>query len=216
MPLLLIWLLLPACQGDNKEASTPSCIATETDVALDEVSPLGFAPAEMLAQVPASDAAEFTYADASSTTLSLGFAPGTTATFVDLEADYPDTGEVIDIGVICDDYVAVDVDLDFQTDDGVFDEALSSELHAGADLVVTLHVDLDLAAMGGTFDIGDYTTETDWDDARAGIDVAFTDGGPTSGIVAGDVSGQDECADGDQCSAWSSMVEVGTWGDAGE
>jgi hypothetical protein len=189
----------------------PHCAETRTPLQLDEASPIGVVPADVLARVPAEESSPLAYENGEATELSLAFSPATSAEFVDLEAVYPEGGETIDIAVICDDYVAIATDLAFVTADGRFDEDLSGEIQASAESLGAMWIEFALDAMNGSFDIADFTDVTDYDDARLHAAIAFHDGAPTSGEIAGDVSGEDECT-GDECSAWDVGVPVGTWG----
>lgn len=199
------------CVPKNETADGPTCKATTTDVAMDAATPIGVVPADVLTAVPAAEDTVFSYTDGTTSDLALTFTPGTTARFVDLEPDYPDTGETTAIGIICDDYVAIDADFTFTTADGVFAESLSGEIQATAEGMPGVGAQLDLAAMGGSFVIGDYTTTTGWDDASASVSVGFVGDGTTRGDVTGQVSGSDPCTD-DPCTAWAENVPVGVWG----
>ena len=210
--LLTTLSLVTACIPKDEEANGPTCEGTTTEVALDAATPIGVVPADVLAQVPASEDTTLTYADATSTDLTLTFTPGATARFVDLEAVYPEGGETTAIGIVCDDYVAIDTDFTFTSTDGVFAEALAAELQATADAAPSLSVPLDLATMGGTFDIDDYTDTTDYNDSSAWITALLNGDGTTHGGVDGQVSGEEPCEDGDACTAWAENVSVGSWG----
>ena len=200
-----------ACVPKNEVADGPTCKATTADVAMDEVTPIGVVPADVTAAVPATEDTVFSYSDGTDSDLALTFTPGTTARFVDLEPDYPDTGTTTAIGIICDDYVAIDATFTVTTADGVFAEALSAEIQATQAGMPGLRAPLALTAMGGSFDIGDYTDATDWDDASASVGVGFVGDGTTRGDVTGRVSGSDPCS-GDECSAWATNFSVGIWG----
>lgn len=211
-PPALLLLLAPLFGCTPKPADGPYCAQTVTDVALDEVTPIGVDAATVLADLPTTEDATLVYADATRTALALHYAPGDTARFVDQEAVYPEGGTTIDIAVICDDYVAVDVNMDLTTDDGVFAETLGTEIQAGEDGIGHIFQELDLDHMGGSFDIADYTTTSDWTDASAWVEATLDGDGTTSGIISGQVSGEDPCDSGDTCTAWAQNVDVGTWG----
>lgn len=209
-------LLTPLFACTPRPADGPYCAQTVTDVALDEVTPIGVDAATVLADLPMTEDATLVYADATRTALALSYTPGGTARFVDQEAVYPEGGTTIDIAVICDDYVAVDVNMGLTTDDGVFAEALSTVLQAGEDGIGHIGQELDLGHLGGSFDIADYTTASDWTDASAWVDVTLNGDATTSGVISGQISGEDPCDPGDTCSAWAQNVNVGTWGDGDE
>lgn len=207
--------LLFGCDRGGESDIGPTCEGTPVAIAMDEVTPIGITAAEVVARIPSHQDADFTYADATVTPLALDFTVGTAATFTDLEAVYPE-GDSIDIGILCDDVVTIPVDFTFATTDGVFDEAVSTPATATAEDPGSLHAELDLAAMGGSFAIDDYTDITDYTDSRLFIAVSLHDDALTTGAINGDVSGEDPCDDGDTCSAWDAAVDVGTWGPPAE
>lgn len=214
-PLALL-LLAPLLGCTPKAADGPTCSKTVTDVSMDEVTAIGVAAATVVADLPATEDATLVYADSARTPLALQYTPGESARFVDQEAVYPEGGAQTDIGIICDDYVAFDVDMTLTSDDGVFAESFTSEVQAGADATGHIWQELDLLAMGGSFDIADYTTASDWTDASAWVQATLDGDGTTSGVISGQVSGEDPCDSGDTCSAWAENVDVGTWGDGDE
>lgn len=208
----LLYFLAPLLGCAPKPADGPYCAQTVTDVALGEVTPIGVDAATVLADLPAAEDATLVYADAATTALALRYTPGDTARFVDQEAVYPEGGTTIDIAVICEDYVAVDVEMGLTTDDGVFAESLATELQAGEDGVGHIRQELDLGNLGGSFDISAWTTASDWTDASGWVEATLDGDGTTRGVVSGQVSGEDPCESGDECTAWAQNVEVGTWG----
>lgn len=213
MRLIVLFVMLAAC-GRRDGLEVPTCEGTPVAIALDEVTPIGVTAAEVIARIPTHQDADFTYADTTSTTIALDFTVGTSATFTDLEAVYPE-GNTTDIGILCDDVITVPVALAFATADGVFDEALSREVNATEEDPGSLRSELELDALGGTFVIDDYTDITDYDEARLFLEVNLHDDAVTTGAINGDVSGEDPC-DGDTCSAWDAAVDVGAWGAAAE
>lgn len=213
--LLPLVLLLAACPtvekpDDGLDSEGPHCEDTSTAITFDEVTALGFSAADVLLSVPTAQTTEFAYVDDRSAVLDLGFTPGPTAWFVASEAVYPDSGEESPaIGVECEDRVEIDGTFTFTTDDGAFAESFASTV-AATGSAVTLRQELDLDALAGTFDLAFYVQSSDWDELAAWIDVVFV-GGASSGAVSGQASGEDECEDGEECTAWAEMVEVGSW-----
>lgn len=214
-PAAFALALLSACPVDNKGETGPYCEDTKTDIALDEVTPIGITAADVIADAAAEETAVFTYVDDATTDLTLGFVAGTGARFVDSEAVYPETdGPQPAIAVICDDRIEVDGTFSFATADGAFAESFSSVLNATAERTYISQA-LDLDGLAGTFDLVPFVDAEDYDALEAWIDVVFTDG-VSAGAVNGQASGEDECADADECTAWATNVEVGTWGPASE
>ncbi|MDP2312190.1 MAG: hypothetical protein Q8P41_04740 [Pseudomonadota bacterium] len=213
-PLTLLALLVPlaGCPGD-KVNEGPSCESASTELALDEVTVLGFSAADVLVNLAPHEDAVLTWADGTVTDLSLDFAPGATARFIDL-TEVPPTGSgpTPAIAIVCDDYVEIDVGLGFATADGAFAEDLATLMGATAADTAWIDEPLDLEALAGTFDLVPFVDAEDWDELSASIRVDLAAGAPTSGVISGVASGEDECAEGDECTAWATQVPVGTWG----
>lgn len=205
LPLLL--LVLTACPPRGNDEGV-HCEDTPRDIAMDEVTPIGRTAEDVIAQVPVEEATTLGYADGATTPLTLGFAPAGTARFVDSEAVYPEGGEVPAIAVICDDRIEADGVFTFATEDGAFAESFDAPV-AATESAITLNVELDLDGLSGTFRIEPFVQAEDYDELRAWIDVRFAEGA-SSGSVAGQASGEEEC-DGDDCAAWAEQVPVGTW-----
>ena len=201
--------LVAGCQHKGTDLG-PTCEGTAVPVALDEVTAIGVVPADLIKRIPTHQDADFVYANADTTTIALDFTVGDEATFTDQTAVYPE-GTTIDIGIICDDFVAINVDFTFATADGVFDEAVSTQATVTEGTLGQIGAPLDLAALGGTFVIDDYTDGTAYDDARLRIALQLHDDGFTTGEINGDISGQEACADA-ECSAWDMAVDVGSYG----
>lgn len=207
MRALLPLLLLTGCPKATNDG--PYCEETSTTIALDATTTLGFTAADVLATIPATQDTELQYVDGSTTALALSFAPAAEARFVDSEAVYPDNGGMMmDIAVICEDYIAIDTTFGFMTEDGAFAESFASTITASA-MGTTLAQELDLGALTGTFELEPFVTAKDYDSLSAWINVSFSEGVST-GTVSGQASGEDECT-GDTCSAWAENVDVGVW-----
>jgi hypothetical protein len=205
----LVWLA--GCDPKGSDEG-PRCEESAREVAMEEPTELGFSPAQLAARLPQTEQTTLSWADDTQTELALAFRPADSARFVDSEAVYPD-GEQPAIAVICEDRVEVDVSWDFVTADGTFDESFDTPLRASTLETASLSVQLDLDALGGTFDLDDWTEETEYDEARAWTDVQVGEQ-VTSGEVSGQISGSEECNEGQTCSAWAQQVPVGTWGSA--
>ena len=207
--------VVAGCGLGGKDLETgPYCEDTPTVVALDEVTDLGFA-AQALVDLAQGDHTEtFTWArDDSTTPLSLTVTHGGgEARFVDSTAVYPDGGgESPAIGVICEDRVEVDVDLQFATDDGAFDEAWALAIWGVESDTATFRQDLDPDGLGGSYDMADDIGDEAYDDRSLWVGGAFALEG-ASGEVMGQISGSEDCDAGDTCTAWAASVSVGSWG----
>lgn len=202
--------LLAACPAEQVEDGMPYCEETRTAIALDEATAIGIPANDVLAGIPAEETRVFRYKDGGTTDLTIHFASDAQAYFVDSVEVYPETdGPMPDIAVICDDRIEFDGTLAFATADGAFAESLAVTLAATAENV-SIHKELDLDALAGTFDIVPFVTGEDWDEVKAWIDVSFV-AGQGQGKVEGQASGEDACENGDACTAWAELVEVGTW-----
>lgn len=210
------WLMIALVAGCQKETADEgwTCQDTPTTIGMSDPTALGFTAEAALAHATASESATLTYADATTTPLTLGFASAGTARFVDSEPVYEGDGdEVTLIEIDCFDRVEVAGTFTFVTDDGLFDESFDASLSATVAEEATISASLDLDALGGTFEIEPFVDTTDpWDDARAWIQATFV-AGVSRGVVDGQVSGSDpDCEAGDACTAWAAQVAVGTWG----
>lgn len=214
---LALPLLAAACDDRNDGVGDgPHCEDTVTDLALDAASPLGFSGAEVQALGEGTHAATFTWYDDTVSDLTLVVTgAGAAARYVDSEAVYPDHGGATPaIGIVCDDRVEVDVAIDFDTSGGAFAETWDTVLSATTLDAATWHVDLDPAAIAGTFDFDARLAETgeDYDDSSLWASGSFDAAGLSSGQVMGQMSGGGPCDPGDTCTAWAGEVPVGSWG----
>ncbi|MFN7146543.1 MAG: hypothetical protein ACK4YP_22400 [Myxococcota bacterium] len=205
---ILPLLALTACPAGRPADEGPHCEDTRTAIAFDEVTPLGFSANDKLAGVPLEEATRLLYADGVATDLTVGFAPAEGAYFVDSEAVYPEGGVTTDIAVMCEDRIEVEGMFVFATADGAFSESFASTLSASAESV-SVHQELDLDGLNGSFDLAPYVQAEDYDALAAWIDVSFHDGASV-GSISGQASGEEECT-GDACSAWAESVAVGEW-----
>lgn len=227
---LLTLIPLAACElnrtKDSGVAESWACEEAPTVVAPSDITALGFSGADVLAVADAARSSSFVYsADAHSTLLSLD------ATYTDGEIRYIQSDEPVgetgmsyagegDADVAepypesdpCPDRVEVDVSLSFATEDGVFAEVFELALRASQLDQVSFAQDLDLSAMGGSFNIDDYSTAVDYDERNVGVSGSFGPDGATSGQVSGQASGSEECPEDEPCTAWAEIIEVGTWG----
>lgn len=208
----MLLIALTACLLDeNKEASGPTCVDTPTDVAMDEVTPLGFAAADVLPLAEGTHGAEFTYADDGATVTTIVVTPGGTARYVDSVADYPDTGAVPAIDVLCESRVEIDATETFVTGDGAFDEAWDYVLSATEAGLVSFGGAIPDATFHGSYVLADHTTATDYDKLTASVNANFAVD-TLSGSLSGQASGEDkDCVDGEACTAWAEMIEIGSW-----
>jgi len=197
--------------GKDGNYNYPYCEETVTDLALDDATELGFAPSALVELADGAHTATMTWADGTHSEATLTVALQTTARFVDLEPVYPTTGTVPDIAVICEDYVAIDGTLDLTTDDGRLAESLSLTFQSATGLEVTARSELDPAGLSGSLVFDDFVRSTDYDERSMWVDALF-DATGSHGRVEGQVTGGDDCQDGDVCTQWAEVVDLGSWG----
>lgn len=123
LPILLCLL------GCRKDTFVPHCDVTETDLAWDEESPLGFSAAQAMDTLSGPWSAAATTLVSPSTTLLAQVQSTAGARFVDLEpAEAPEGAAVADLYVVCDDYLAVEVELAIATGDDQLDDLWALDL----------------------------------------------------------------------------------------
>ena len=208
----MLLILLVACDFKNDgDLEMPSCEDTSTDVAMDEVTPLGFAAEEVVPFADGDHAISFTWDQGADVDGLIGVAlSGGSARYVDSEAVYPEGEETPAIGIECPDRVEIDAALTLSTSDGGLAEAWNVTLYAVDALAMAFSVQIPDAAFTGSYVLADHVDTADSDELTASASGRFDATGAT-GEVMGQASGQDECADGDECSAWATQVPVGTW-----
>ena len=206
-----------ACSGSGNDKTdlgdSPYCDDTVTVLGVDDVGTLGFSGQDMLALAEGTHDETFVWTrTAESSALSLVVRhDGGEVRQVESEAVYPE-GTTVDIGIECPDRIEVDVAVTFETADGAFAEAWDLALVAVSAGTVAMDVVLDPDALGGSYDMNADITDPDWDDRGLWASGRF-ETARSSGEITGQVSGgDDDCQDGEVCTAWSGMVDVGRWG----
>ncbi len=194
--LLTASLFLAACGGETPDDANPGgqfgeetdtgCqISEETALDLDEVSALGISPQEVLDIAEAEHSATLTWADDSTTALTLSVSDPTNARYVTYEYVSSDGAE---IDMNCPDVVVIDMTLGLSTDDGAFAESLDGSLVVDEDLAIRSWVELE--GLAGGFDPEDFATES-FDTVWADMAVAYDESG-----VSGEISGYGEIVSG--------------------
>lgn len=170
----------PGDGGQFGEESGAACKPqTETPLAWDEVSAAGLTAQELADLVAAEFTAPLTWADATSTALSVAATAPANPRFVDYE--WEDDGSGIEPAMTCVDVVAIDVALAVTTDDGALAESVAVTLESAVATDVTAWIDLD--APSGSFRAADWA-DGDYDDVWADLELSFGGAG-ISGAIHG-------------------------------
>ena len=194
--LTLSLLALAACDTQDDPPQGGGQFGQETDdgarcvevsrvgLADDEVSGLGFSPADLTGWAAASHSADVTWSDDSAATMSLTIEVTGAADFVDYDAEYGD-GMTDEMGIECPSLVEIPITLSFSTDDGQLNESVSWTLAAESDEVFSLWVDLDEdVSLAGSFNPMDWATE-DFDEVWADLLLTIWRDDGIEGEIAG-------------------------------
>lgn len=203
-------LLLLPLSGCPCECYDP-CDATEQAFATAEQTPLGYSADDLVADIAAQHDTTMTYEDGSSTavaTIALVQLIGD-ARFVDQEPREGTSPEE------CTDFVDVDAEVTFATDDGAFDEVLTGRVHHGeghADQTLWFSMpeeDLAYGQLHGSYQV----TEVDPADCETlefGWGIDFLADGSTGSVGYHCIREVGTTDDGDTIMS-SSSYGVGSW-----
>lgn len=202
--------------GDN--AWMPYCEATETPLAFDEASPLGFSGADLTAAIGSTASAPLAWVDpVGTTTLELSLAWSSAVTFVDLEEATPpdDATAIADIAVICDDYLVVGATLGLTSADGLLADSFAIDLSATAANAGSFALELETADFShpeifAAFEDATPGEGSSIDDQHPRMSGSFSAGGGSQGELAWIAEGSGEGT------AWQSQSPVATWGSEAE
>jgi hypothetical protein len=183
--------------GGQTGEETVGCLPVETtNLAWSERSSLGFSADELLNSLGAERRTRLTWDDGTSTSLTMTLARASGApSFQQREWTDDGSGRELAAGPDCNDVVTVPATLTFTTNDGVFAEQWPVTLLADAAGSATGFVQLDLDAVGGSFDV-ETIDAAEYDDVDVYVNLSF-DGDAWTGTV----SGQGTRAQGDTVSA---------------
>lgn len=211
----MLFLLLLACDPKGAMDEGPYCEGTRSPLALDEAAPNGVVPAAVLAWAETPYADTLTWASGGTTPLSLQATHTDAAEWVDEETVYPEGGGAQPaIGIECEDWLAVPVDLDLATDDGAFADRWATELVIASEDAAAFAVDLMAVALAGTFEPADWP-EGEYDRLDLSVTGTLTAAG-SSGTIGGSAIHDEGCEPDGTCSASAQEVRVATWGPASE
>ncbi|MCK6503205.1 hypothetical protein L6R53_07380 [Myxococcota bacterium] len=217
-PLLLCLL------GCRMDTFVPHCDATETDLDWDEVSPLGFSAAQAMDPLSGPWSAAATTLVSPATTLLAQVQSTAGVRFVDLEeAEAPEGAAVADLDVICDDYLAVEVELAVATGDDQLDDLWALDLQVpdpagelpvevdettGVPTQASFSLEMSPDELGGEVDLSAYDLE-----AADASSVSTSGRLHADGATDGSVELLREYSEGD--SSTQTSDELVQWGDGG-
>lgn len=203
----MILLLLACIDETTDEMNGPSCDRTETALTIDESTPLGFTPGEVLAWLEGTDVVSFILADNWLTSeVEVEVASDGVYTWVDQE-EAPSLGGGMEpaIGVVCEDSVEVGATVGFITSRGEFAESWAVTLSASASGAARATVDVELNEVEGSY-APEASAIEGCDDTGLSFTLAFAEvAGPN-----GEVYLLCEATDGDTASMSQDLV--GSWG----
>lgn len=203
---MLLFALLAACS--DVEGLYAACDREATDLELDAATDLGFTAGDVLAWLEAAHTSSLVLADESTgRDLTVTVTSAGAARWVDQsEAESSDTGAQPAIAAVCDDFVELDVVVDFATADGAFAETwevtLPVEQVAGTQVSVTLEND----GFAGTYVVPQAMIDA-CDTSHVQVDLYFSEGGGTSGSIwlACEVATEDTVSEG--------LEPLASWGE---
>jgi len=198
---------LVACDGGQTGDEEARCeVATSTALGLDDDSPLGFGPADVLAYAGGVHTGPLAWEVGGTTEVTLDAAQSGEIAYVEYEWVDHSGQDIATIG--CENQVEIDVTLGFSTADGAFDETIDTRIVAGVADRATLFVALDLDDLTGTYEV---TTETDTSDFDAVSAFLSTEFAPTSwsGVVEGQGEGTD--GSGSDDTAFAQSFGIAEW-----
>jgi hypothetical protein len=172
--------------GRTAEDGAGCNAVSSVNLAWSERSTLGFSADELLNALGAEHQARLTYADGTSTTLTLGLQRGTSGQVQFQQRQYTSdqSGRELAVDSDCDDVLSIPVTLSFTTNDGAFAESWALSLLADSATTATGYVPLELDALAGSY------TVTEVDPAEFDDVVAFITLGFAAAAWSGSVSGQ--------------------------
>jgi len=213
--LLLSAACHPEKNGDTGEAL--SCSEDVTQLSVEQDSPLGFSARTINTLTSGDHDSNLTWTNNEITSLRLR------VTYADGDIRYIDRAisggggeEATDTASeeeLCPDTLEIDVTLSFETGDDAFDETWETPLVATTADSATFAYTFDPLDLNGSYDVTSDMTSTDYDqldgDARGTFDITGA-----TGTLTGQASGEEECDEGEECSAWAENFDIATWAPA--
>ena len=191
------------------EEDTPCAVVDRVELALDEVTELGFSAAELLALAEGEHASTLTWTEtgeATGVTVQVTY-DGGAAERVDYEIVQSGTGEEPAIEIACADTVEVPVTFAVHTDDGQLAEEWAAPLVGVVAGQTTAQADL--AAPQGSFDPWQHVADdSGYDYLSAWLELRFDAQGSSGTVHAQGEGGDRSDPDG---AVYANHLELGSW-----
>lgn len=154
------------------------CDDTTTTIAEDDDSLMGFSGLDVLAQTATvtSSTARWSEGSSPNTTLHITVSSAGAPIFHDLEESTDTGGPSQGADFACMDYLEQPVTLDFYTDDGAFNESLSTAIYAMDIDAISVGGDFDPFALNGSFTFADLDP-SEWDTVSLSLSNGWSNGG---------------------------------------
>ena len=177
----------------------------------DEVSPLGFSPADLKSWLVAAHTAPLTWSDATATDITVTLSGPSAADYVTYVAEYPAGMEDANLALDCPAQVELVLATRIETGDGALDEALELTVQATDADAVDLW--LELEDLSGTFDPWDWA-DADYDEVWADLRLALRADTALSGAIEG--RGEQTYGTGPDSAVSLTLFEIATIGSGSE
>lgn len=193
-------MLVIACAPDNGQVGeeTIQCKAVSMErIDRDEISPLGFSPAEILSFSEGTHSGTLQWADSmqSEVTINMQFTGEATYQVRDWVDENGGLAEQ-QLEIDCPNVMELEMEITISSTDGRLNESWPVQLRASSTIEATTSVQPQ--SFVGTLDVASFAPEGDFIRHRAFVDVDFQ-----NGILSGRLSGQAESENGDVVSALS-------------
>lgn len=206
---------------ETDPGAMPYCDEISQSVARDDDTGIGIPASDLLDALPFAEDLSLTWAEDVDDSLSWSFAADeSTLALVESEAVYPESdGLVVDIGVVCSDYISVAGTLSLASGDGRLQEDLevTLQLYSGGMVsegpLAVVSKPLETTDLQGALDTVDYIDPGQYDSVSLYLSGEIYFGEELLDFV-GQLQGRGESTDGDM--AILESVDIATWGPGGQ
>lgn len=196
-------------EGQLDEASA-SCKQTRTSLSPEETTLLGQTSAELFGAIQLTYSGDLNFTPEGSTTLTLSPGVMGAATFVDQEPEENSSGGEIDTleAAYCEDFVEIQTQLLFETEDGLFGETFDVALNFFVPGTARFSIDVVPSALAGSYDFM-VMDPAEYDEVTASLYGDLVSDGSSSGTLS-EVGTKVE-GEGDDGTASASLATVAEW-----